>query len=131
VNLARAGFFDGTAVHRILPGKMVQAGDPTGSGRGGPGYTIRAEFNDRPHSRGTLSMARRTGAPDSAGSQWFVCLDRIPEWDGQYTVFGAVIEGMETADAIGRVPVRNDAPSQAIVLRRVVIREAPPAGGGD
>ncbi len=128
VNLARSGFYDGTVVHRILPGKMFQAGDPTGSGRGGPGYTIRGEFSERPHRLGTLSMARRADDPNSAGSQWFICLDRVAEWDGLYTVFGEVVEGMETVQAIGKVPVRDEAPRQPVVIRRVAIREAAPAG---
>ena len=123
VSLARSGFYDNVLVHRIVPGLVIQTGDPARSGLGGPGYTIDAEFNERPHKRGTLSMARREGYPHSAGSQWFVCLDRIPQWDGEYTVFGEVVEGMDVVELIASVPVRNDVPTEAIVVHRVRIEE--------
>jgi peptidyl-prolyl cis-trans isomerase B (cyclophilin B) len=104
--LARKGFYDGTTFHRVIPGFMIQGGDPNSRkadrslhGTGGPGYRLKAEFNDRPHERGTVSMAR-SRHPDSAGSQFFICVADAPHLDGQYTVFGQVIEGMPTADAI-------------------------------
>lgn len=133
INLARSGYYDGVIVHRVMPGVMFQTGDPTSSGRGGPGWTLRAEFNDRPHRRGTLSMARQADNPDSAGGQWFICLDRVAEWDGRYTVFGEVIAGMDTVAAIGHVKVRKEIPKDEITLQQVVIRQVvgePAAAGG-
>lgn len=99
VSLARLGFYNGTTFHRVIEGFMAQGGDPTGSGSGGPGYTIPAEFSNLPHKRGTVSMAR-TNDPNSAGSQFFVCFQETPFLDGQYTVFGEVTRGMEVVDAI-------------------------------
>ncbi len=105
INLVQAGFYDGTIFHRVIPGFMIQGGDPEGSGMGGPGYSIRGEFsqngfrNDLKHTRGVLSMAR-TMMPDSAGSQFFIMVADAPHLDGQYAAFGKVIEGMEAADAI-------------------------------
>jgi peptidyl-prolyl cis-trans isomerase B (cyclophilin B) len=124
VNLARSGFYDNTIFHRVLPGTLIQGGDPTGTGHGGPGYTIRAEFNERRHVRGTLSMARRTDDPNSAGSQWFICLDRAPDWDGLYTVFGEVVDGMETVDRIGSIREREGVPLETVTLSQVTIIEA-------
>jgi cyclophilin family peptidyl-prolyl cis-trans isomerase len=124
INLARSGYYDNVIVHRVLPGVMFQTGDPSSSGRGGPGWTLQAEFNDRPHQRGTLSMARQADNPHSAGGQWFVCLDRVADWDRQYTVFGEVAAGMETVDAIGHVKVRKEVPQEVITLQQVVIRQA-------
>jgi len=104
--LAAAGFFDGTIFHRVIPGFMIQGGDPNTRdgdpstyGQGGPGYTIKAEFNDQPHLRGALSMARARD-PDSAGSQFFIVVADSNFLDGKYTVFGRVVRGMEVADAI-------------------------------
>jgi len=122
IDLARSGYYDHNLVHRIIPGVMIQSGDPTSSGRGGPGWTLKAEFSDKPHERGTLSMARQAGDPDSAGGQWFICLDRVPKWDGKYTVFGQVLAGMDTVDRIGRVPVADeDVPQEAVTIEQVVI----------
>jgi len=104
--LARKGFYDGTTFHRVIPGFMIQGGDPNSKkadrslhGTGGPGYRLKAEFNDKSHKRGTLSMAR-SRHPDSAGSQFFICVADAPHLDGQYTVFGRVVEGMDVADKI-------------------------------
>lgn len=105
--LASSGFYDGTTFHRVIPGFMIQGGDPVSKdpnarhmhGTGGPGYTIDAEFNSKPHKRGTLSMARSQD-PDSAGSQFFICVADARFLDNQYTVFGEVIEGMDVADKI-------------------------------
>ena len=133
INLARSGYYDNVIVHRVMPGVMFQTGDPTSSGRGGPGWTLRAEFNDRPHQRGTLSMARQADNPNSAGGQWFVCLDGVPEWDGRYTVFGEVAAGMDTVDAIGHVKVRKEVPQEEITLQQVLIRQIadePAVAGG-
>ena len=91
IGLAKTGFYDGIIFHRVIPGFVAQVGCPKGNGTGGPGYTIDQEFNSRPHNPGTVSMAR-TNDPNSAGSQIFICLGRVPHLDNQYTVFG------ETAD---------------------------------
>ncbi len=106
LSLARAGFYDGTIFHRVIPGFMIQGGDPNTKGAdtsrygtGGPGHTVKAEFSDRPHKRGILSMARSSD-PDSAGSQFFIVVKDSTFLDGQYTVFGEVINGMEVADEI-------------------------------
>jgi len=97
--LAQSGFYDGLAFHRVEPGYVVQGGDPSGDGSGGPGYNLRAEFNARPHVRGTVAMAR-AASPHSAGSQFYICLDDARFLDKQYTVFGQVTDGFETLDAI-------------------------------
>ena len=105
ISLVKRGLYDGTIFHRVIPGFMIQGGDPEGSGMGGPGYGIKGEFsangfkNDLRHTRGVLSMARSM-RPNSAGSQFFVMVADAPHLDGQYAAFGKVIEGMEAADAI-------------------------------
>lgn len=106
--LVQNGFYDGLTFHRIIPGFIIQGGCPHGDGTGGPGYTIAAEFNDRPHEKGTLSMAR-TADINSGGSQFFICLDRAncEHLDGHYTVFGHVIEGEQTLDRLASVPHEN------------------------
>lgn len=104
--LAKQGFYNGTTFHRVIPGFMIQGGDPNSKnpdrsthGLGGPGHRVKAEFNSRPHKRGTLSMARAND-PDSAGSQFFICVADSNFLDWQYTVFGEVVSGMEVADKI-------------------------------
>ena len=105
ISLIQKGYYDGLIFHRVIPGFMIQGGDPTGTGMGGPGYRIAGEFrlngfkNDLKHMRGVLSMARSMH-PDSAGSQFFIMHGDAPHLDGQYAAFGKVIEGMEVADAI-------------------------------
>lgn len=99
VTLAKKGFYDGLTFHRREEGFVVQGGDPNGNGTGGPGYQIKAEFNEHPHVRGTLAMARSQD-PDSAGSQFYICLAPAPFLDGKYTVFGQVTKGMEVVDKI-------------------------------
>jgi len=106
IDLAKKGFYDGTIFHRVIPGFMIQGGDPNSTshdkskhGMGGPGYTIKAEFNNKSHKRGILSMAR-AAHPDSAGSQFFICVADAPFLDKQYTVFGEVVSGMDVADKI-------------------------------
>jgi peptidyl-prolyl cis-trans isomerase B (cyclophilin B) len=94
VDLIKKGYYDGLSFHRVVPGFVVQGGCPKGNGSGGPGYTLKAEFNAKPHLTGTLAMAR-TPDPDSAGSQFYICLDPQPGLDGQYTVFGQTLEGMD------------------------------------
>lgn len=108
-HLARKGFYEGTAFHRIVKGFMIQGGDPLSIkddpqvGTGGPGYQIQAEFNNRPHKRGVLSMARSSD-PDSAGSQFFICLADARFLDGKYTAFGEVIAGDDVLEKLGNTP---------------------------
>jgi peptidyl-prolyl cis-trans isomerase B (cyclophilin B) len=99
VTLAKRGFYDGLTFHRIVPGFVVQGGDPKGDGTGGPGYKIKAEFNKQKHVRGTVAMARSQD-PDSAGSQFYITYGPTPHLDNNYTVFGRVVSGMELVDAI-------------------------------
>jgi len=107
VKLAKSGFYDGLTFHRIVPGFVIQGGDPDGNGTGGPGWTIPGEFrsngfrNDLKHERGVLSWAR-TADPNSAGSQFFIMADRAPHLDGDYAAFGRVTEGLEVIDEIVR-----------------------------
>lgn len=108
--LAKKKFYDGTAFHRVIPGFMIQGGDPNTKGKdrnswgmGGPGYQIDAEFNEVPHERGILSAARSSD-PNSAGSQFFIMVKKTPSLDGQYTVFGKVVEGMDVVDEIVKTP---------------------------
>lgn len=129
IELAKKGFYNGTTFHRVIPGFMIQGGDPNSKeadksnhGMGGPGYTIKAEFNKNPHKRGTLSMAR-SAQPDSAGSQFFICAADASFLDRQYTVFGEVVSGMETVDAIVNQPRdRRDNPNERIEMN-VTIKE--------
>jgi peptidyl-prolyl cis-trans isomerase B (cyclophilin B) len=123
--LAREGFYDGTAFHRIVKGFMIQGGDPLSKsddamvGTGGPGYKIKAEFNDRPHVRGVLSMARSQN-PDSAGSQFFICLADARFLDRQYTAFGEVIKGDDVLGKIGETPTtRGGGGEQSKPTRRI------------
>jgi len=110
--LAKQGFYDGTAFHRVIKGFMIQGGDPNTKdeskrdrwGQGGPGYMVKAEFNDRKHTRGVLSMARSPAGPDTAGSQFFVCLAAVSHLDGQYTAFGKLIKGDDVLGKIGGTP---------------------------
>ena len=105
ISLVQSGFYNGLIFHRVIPGFMIQGGCPNGNGMGGPGYTINGEFsgngvkNDLKHDRGVLSMARAMH-PNSAGSQFFIMVEKAPHLDGQYAAFGKVIEGMDVADAI-------------------------------
>ena len=117
ISLVQKGFYDGVIFHRVIPGFMIQGGDPNGIGIGGPGYSIKGEFtangfqNDLKHTRGVLSMAR-TMIPDSAGSQFFIMHQDAPHLDRQYAAFGMVTEGMEVVDKIARTPrnMMNDKP---------------------
>ena len=109
VKLIKEGFYDGLIFHRVIPGFMIQGGDPEGSGMGGPGYSIKGEFasngveNDLKHDRGVLSMARSM-MPNSAGSQFFIMVEKAPHLDGDYAAFGQVTEGMDVVDAIVKAP---------------------------
>jgi len=124
IDLAKKGFYDGTTFHRVIPGFMIQGGDPNSKspdkrshGMGGPGYTIKAEFNAKPHKRGTLSMARSAN-PDSAGSQFFICVKDSSFLDGQYTVFGEVESGLDVADKIvSQSRDSNDNPNDRIEMK--------------
>jgi peptidylprolyl isomerase len=110
VFLAREGYFDGITFHRVVPGFVAQAGDPTGTGSGGPGYTLDAEFSDIPYTRGVVGMARRSEI-NSAGSQWFVTYEEAANLNGLYTVFGEVTEGMDVVDCVTpRNPADPNAP---------------------
>lgn len=114
LKLARDGFYDGLSFHRVIKGFVVQGGCPKGDGTGGPGWNVEAEFNDRPHDKGVLSMARSSD-PDSAGSQFFLCLTRehCRHLDNQYTAFGKVVDGLDVVDKLGAVEVdRNDRPKK-------------------
>ena len=99
VTLAKKGFYDGLTFHRVVPDFVVQGGCPKGNGTGGPGYQVKAEFNKQKHLRGTVAMAR-SQHPDSAGSQFYITYGPTPHLDGNYTVFGKVVEGMEHVDRI-------------------------------
>ncbi|MDA8431472.1 MAG: peptidylprolyl isomerase [Nitrospiraceae bacterium] len=128
IELAKKGFYDGTTFHRVIPGFMIQGGDPNSKnpdksthGMGGPGYTVKAEFSSRPHKRGTLSMARAAD-PNSAGSQFFICVADAPFLDRQYTVFGEVVSGMDVVDKIVSQPRdRRDNPDERIEMKIKVI----------
>ena len=124
VQLAGKGFYNGSPFHRVVKDFVIQGGSPDGSPDGGPGYTIPAEFNERMHVEGTVGMARGAD-PNSAGSQFYICLDRQPRLDGDYTVFGQVIEGMDVARRIGVVETGPDSrPLENTVMKEVRIEEA-------
>ena len=123
VFLAREGFYEGVIFHRVIPGFMIQGGDPTGTGTGGPGYKLKAEFNDFKHDRGVLSMAR-TNDPNSAGSQFFIMHDRAPHLDRQYTAFGKATSGLEVIDKIANAPKgANDRPNKPASIKKITITE--------
>ena len=127
-DLAKKGFYDGTTFHRVIPGFMIQGGDPNSKsanrsmhGMGGPGYTIKAEFNNTPHDRGIISMAR-SQEPNSAGSQFFVVVKASDFLDNQYTAFGKVIKGMDVVDKIVNVPRDpRDNPNDKVEMKSVKI----------
>jgi peptidyl-prolyl cis-trans isomerase B (cyclophilin B) len=132
--LARQGFYNGTIFHRIVKDFMIQGGDPNSKdpakensyGQGGPGYNIKAEFNDHPHDRGVISMARASD-PDSAGSQFFICLAPVHRLDHQYTTFGKLIKGDDVVEKIGNTPVERNAqgepskPTKRVVIESIKI----------
>ena len=127
VSLVSKGFYDGLIFHRVIPGFMIQGGDPKGVGIGGPGYAIKGEFaanrfqNDLKHSRGVLSMARAMD-PNSAGSQFFIMHADAPHRDGQYAAFGKVIEGIEAVDTVASVRTDyNDKPRKPQVMKKVTV----------
>jgi cyclophilin family peptidyl-prolyl cis-trans isomerase len=114
IKLAKSRFYDGLIFHRLVPGFVIQGGDPMGNGRGGPGYQINHEFNSRKHLEGTVAMARSRD-PNSAGSQFYICLAPQPRLDGQYTVFGQLLEGMDVVHAIGKIPTSGQRPVRTVV----------------
>ena len=127
ISLINKGFYDGVIFHRVIPGFMIQGGDPQGTGTGGPGYSIRGEFtsnrflNELKHTRGVLSMAR-TMDPNSAGSQFFIMHEDAPHLDGEYAAFGKVIEGMEAVDRIASTRTNyNDKPRINQTMKKVTV----------
>ena len=129
VTLVQSGFYDGVIFHRVIPGFMIQGGDPQGTGMGGPGYTIKGEFkangvvNNIRHERGVISMARSM-MPDSAGSQFFIMHANAPHLDGQYAAFGRVIEGIEEVDKIASTrTARGDRPVTDQRMKKVTVTE--------
>jgi peptidyl-prolyl cis-trans isomerase B (cyclophilin B) len=130
IELAKKGFYDGTTFHRVIPGFMIQGGDPNSKnpdkathGMGGPGYTVKAEFNDKAHKRGIVSMARSAN-PDSAGSQFFICVADAPFLNKQYTVFGEVVSGMDVADKIVNQPRdTRDNPNERIDMKVTIVEK--------
>jgi cyclophilin family peptidyl-prolyl cis-trans isomerase len=126
VKLARDGFYDGLVFHRVIPDFMIQGGDPTGTGRGGPGYQFEDEFNVHKVDRGALAMAN--AGPNTNGSQFFiVTADACPWLDGKHTVFGRVTSGMEVADAISGLPSDSgDKPRDDAIIERVTVADGSP-----
>ena len=127
LDLVNKGFYNGLSFHRIIPGFMIQGGDPSGNGTGGPGYKIKGEFksngvnNDIKHERGVISMARAFD-PNSAGSQFFIMHKDAPHLDGEYAAFGKVIEGLETVDEIASVETGSqDAPVKKVVIEKMEV----------
>ena len=127
ISLVKKGFYDGVIFHRVIPGFMIQGGDPEGTGMGGPGYSIKGEFtgngfkNELKHKRGVLSMAR-TMMPNSAGSQFFIMHADAKHLDNQYAAFGKVTEGLDVVDAIAATPCgMNDRPRQPQVMKKVTV----------
>ena len=127
ISLVKRGYYNGICFHRVIEGFMIQGGDPTGTGTGGPGYSIKGEFtsngfkNNLKHSRGVLSMAR-TMMPNSAGSQFFIMHQDSPHLDGQYASFGKVIEGIEVVDKIASVRTDwYDKPLEKVIIEKVVV----------
>ena len=129
ISLVKKGFYDGLIFHRVIPGFMIQGGDPDGNGTGGPGYSIKGEFsqngvkNDLQHTEGVLSMARSM-APNSAGSQFFIMHKAAPHLDGQYAAFGKIIEGMDVVNKIAEVATDySDKPLEPQVMKTVTVEE--------
>jgi peptidyl-prolyl cis-trans isomerase B (cyclophilin B) len=127
VALAESGYYDGGCFHRIIKGFMIQGGCPEGTGTGGPGYKIPAEFNKTSHEAGVLSMAR-TGDPNSAGSQFFICLERVTHLDNQYTAFGRTADAasLDVVKAIGSVRTGgNDRPAEPVIIKKATVVKTP------
>ncbi|TLG73017.1 peptidylprolyl isomerase [Culicoidibacter larvae] len=127
IHLIQSGYYDGTIFHRVIPGFVIQGGDPTGTGMGGPGYSIKGEFtqngftNDLKHTEGVLSMAR-SQSPDSAGSQFFIALGDVPHLDGAYATFGKVIEGIDVVQEIASTTTgAQDRPVDDQIMKKVTV----------
>lgn len=124
IDLVEKGFYDGIIFHRVIDGFMIQGGDPTGTGMGGPGYRIKDEFGEglRHDDEGVLSMAN--AGPNTGGSQFFITLDATPWLDGHHAIFGRIVEGMDRVRLIGAVPTdRMDRPKEAVVMEKVTVVE--------
>jgi len=124
-NLAIDGYYDGLTFHRILAGKLIQGGDPEGTGKGGPGYTVPAEIQHT-HEKGCMAMARKADEvnpeKESSGSQFYLCLTDLPGLDGEYTVIGRIVEGLDVAEAIGEVLTDDrDFPLEDVVMESVTV----------
>jgi cyclophilin family peptidyl-prolyl cis-trans isomerase len=123
VFLAKEGFYDGVIFHRVIPGFMIQGGDPTGTGTGGPGYQLKSEFNKVKHTRGVLSAAR-SQSPHSAGSQFFLMHADAPHLDNQYTAYGKITSGLEVVDKIANAPTGpNDRPKNPAKIVKMTVTE--------
>ncbi|NLN04503.1 MAG: peptidylprolyl isomerase [Clostridiaceae bacterium] len=128
IHLIEQGFYDGLTIHRVVPGFVIQGGDPNGDGTGGPGYTIKGEFkangyskNNLKHTQGVISMARRSNSYNSAGSQFFIMLGDHASLDGDYAAFGKVISGMDVIFDIGTVPTNKERPEDPVVIKKVTV----------
>jgi cyclophilin family peptidyl-prolyl cis-trans isomerase len=126
LGLSQGGYYDGIVFHRVVPGFVIQGGDPTGTGMGGPGYQVNSEFNNKPHNQGVLSMARSQD-PNSAGSQFFICLDyaQTQQLDGKYTAFGIVTKGMDTVNTIAGGKLadpQKGAPEKPVAITSVEVK---------
>ncbi len=122
IDLSNKGFYNDLIFHRIIPGFMIQGGCPLGTGKGDPGYKINAEFNDTKHIKGIVSMAR-SQHPNSAGSQFFVCVGTVPHLDGIYTAFGKVVEGYDVVEKISKVKtnLKNNKPVKDVIIKKITI----------
>lgn len=129
LKLAEDGFYDGTVFHRVIAGFMIQGGCPEGTGRGGPGHTVDAEFNDVHHERGVLSMAR-SADPNSAGSQFFICHGDAGFLDGQYTAFGKLCDGDDTLEKIATAPVESNGSENSKPVAPVQVTKVTVQRGG-
>lgn len=123
VYLINKGFYDSLTFHRIVPGFVIQGGDPLGNGTGGPGYNVPAEFSNKPHEDGILSMARAND-PNSAGSQFFICLGRLTNLDNKYTVFGKVIDGLDVVHKIEKAPTKRERPDTPVYMTKVYMKDS-------
>ncbi len=125
IELAEKQFYDGLVFHRIVKGFVIQGGCPRGDGTGGPGHHVDAEFNAHKHMPGTLAMARAQD-PNSAGSQFYLCLAPLPQLDGNYTVFGQVTDGLSVVERIGKVETgTGDRPVEPIFIEKIIIKDKP------